>query len=99
MPDDVEPECHPNWRDTGIYEPLLALDRRAWAWQCLSRNEEFSPIAASMMLASTRVVRADPLIAVVTLPQDDRLAPWGLHFRATVGPSPGDGLCRVACRL
>jgi hypothetical protein len=99
MTDDAQPERDPDWRNARSYEPMLALDRRAWAWECLRRNEEFSTLLASMTPVTTCIMRDDPLITIVTLPRDDRLNPWGLHFRPTAGPSPGDELCRVACRL
>ena len=96
MADDADEEGRRNWCDPRRYESMLALNRRAWAEQCLSRDRDFIAAAASVAPTSMKSLRRDPSIIVVTLPRDQRLAAWGLHFRSVLGPSSGDGLCRLA---
>ena len=96
MADGVDEEKCPNWRDPERYETMLALDRRAWAEQCVSRDRDFIAAVALVVPVSLNTLRRDPSITVVTLPRDHRLAAWGLHFRSVLGPSSGDELCRLA---
>ncbi len=96
MVDDTDEEARPNWRDLGRYESMLVLSRRAWATQCVSRDRNFVATAASVVPTSLSILRRDPSITVITLPRDHRLAAWGLHFRSVLGPSSGEGLCRLA---
>ena len=96
MADDADQEGRRNWRDARRYESMLVLDRRAWAEQCLSRDRDFIAAVASLVPTSSKTLRPDPSIIVVTLPRDHRLAAWGLHFRSVLGSSAGEGLCRLA---
>ena len=96
MVDSVDEEERRNWCDQRRYESMLALDRRAWAEQCLSRDRNFIAAVASVVPTSSKSLRQDPSIIVITLPRDHRLAAWGLHFRSVLGPSSGEGLCRLA---
>ena len=96
MVDDADEEKRRNWCDPERYDSMLVLDRRAWAEQCLSRDRDFVAAAASVVPISSKSLRRDPSIILVTLPRDHRLAAWGLHFRSVLGPSSGEGLCRLA---
>ena len=96
MADNADEEGRWSWRDPRQYESMLALDRRAWAEQCLSRDRNFIAAVASVVPTSSKTLRRDPSIIVVTLPRDHRLAAWGLHFRSVLGLSSGEGLCRLA---
>jgi len=93
MADDADEEECRNWRDPRRYESMLGQDRRAWAEQCVSRDRDFIAAVASVVAISSKILRRDPSIIVVTLPRDHRLAAWGLHFRSVLGPSSGEGLC------
>ena len=88
---------NPDWRDANMYKSMLAFDRRAWASQWLSRDQDFAAVAASVAPTSSYICRADPPITVISLFEEDRLAPWGLHFRARAGPVYRGRLCRMAC--
>ena len=96
MADDADEEGRRNWCDPRRYESMLALNRRAWAEQCLSRDWDFIAAVASVVPTSSKSLRQDPSIIVITLPRDHRLAAWGLHFRSVLGSSAGEGLCRLA---
>lgn len=96
MGDGVDAGSSPDWRSPEKYAPMLALDRRALAWQCLCRDQSFQDAAASVAPASLYSVRNDPPIIVVTLSEEDRLAPWGVHFPSVARPVDGGGLCRLA---
>jgi hypothetical protein len=96
MDDGVDIRSSSTWRSPKSYESMLALDRRALAWQCLCRDRKFLIAAASVAPASIHIMRNNPPIIVVNLSEKDRLAPWGVHFRAVAGPPDGGGLCRLA---
>jgi len=96
MVDDADKEGHANWRDPRHYVPMLKLDRRGWAAHCVARDPDFAVAAASAVPASSKILRRDPAITLITLPRAQRLAAWGLHFRSVMGPSSGDVVCRLA---
>ena len=91
MSDEGKPKLHADWRDSAAYESMLALDRRAWAAQCLWRDRDFAELVSSRPAPMVRRLRDKPAIAVVMLPEEDDLAAWGAHFRPTSGRWPRSG--------
>lgn len=96
MTDTSDVRLRRNWRDNRAYEPLLADDRRAWAWEWLSRNAEFTAAAAKAAMA-LHVLRMDPPLAVVAMADDEKLAPWGLHC-CIARASFRESACRALAR-
>ena len=96
MGDGVDAGSSPDWRNPGKYAPMVALDRRAMAWQCLCRDQEFLAAAAAVPPPHTYIMRDEPPIVVGTLSEEDHLASWGLLFRPANRPGDGGGLCRLA---
>ena len=86
----------PDWRNSADYESLLPLDRRAWAAQCLWRDRDFAELVSSRPAPTVRRLRTKPTVAVVTLPEEDDLAAWGVHFRSVPGRSGRCHSCDVA---
>ena len=96
MGDDAGAAASSDWRSPEKYAPMVALDRRAMAWQCLCRDQDFLATAAAVPPPHTYIMRAEPPIVVGTLSEEDRLASWGLLFRPATSPDDGGGLCRLA---
>lgn len=96
MGDDASGRASSDWRSPEKYAPLLALDRRAMAWQCLCRDQDFLAAAAAVPPPLTYIMRDEPPILVGTLSDEDHLASWGLLFRTAARPDDGGGLCRLA---
>lgn len=96
MADSPDHEKRSSWRDTALYDQMLTLDRRSWAWECVSRNRDFEAAAMTIAPAESRILRRDPLIVVAILSVDDRLEPWGLYFRAANRAPPGGAIRRLA---
>ena len=61
MADDADEEGRRNWRDARRYESMLALDRRAWAEQCLSRDRDFIAAVASVVPTSSKSLRREAI--------------------------------------
>ena len=98
MNNDISTGASQDWRHPGSYTPMLSGNRRALAWQCLRRDQDFLETTAAMAPAAAKIIRGDPPITVVTLSEENRFASWGLLFRAGVGPDRGGGLCRLGRR-
>lgn len=96
MGDGVDSDVNSDWRSPEKYAPMLALDRRALAWQCLSRDQDFLAAAAAMPPPHTYIMRDKPPIVVASLSDEGHLASWGLLFRTATSPGDGGGLCRLA---
>ena len=67
----------PDWRDATAYAPLLAVDRRGFAWEFLRRHPTFREQAG--LLWTGRELN-DPVPDLVIAGSPD-LNPWGLRFR------------------
>ena len=96
MGDDTDIRASSDWRSPEKYAPMLALNRRALAWQCLCRDRGFLNAAAAVPPPHTYIVRDDPPIVVATLSKEDYLASWGVLFHTVPRPGDGGGLCRLA---
>ncbi|MBU6296606.1 MAG: hypothetical protein KJS68_00060 [Alphaproteobacteria bacterium] len=96
MAEPDKPKSPFDWRDAAAYQSMLFWDRRAWAAQCLLRDEDFIGHASRWSNVTLRVLRPEPIISVVTLPRGEEgaLALWGIHFRARAaifaGSEPSD---------
>jgi hypothetical protein len=92
MADRRETPAQPNWRDDALYNAMLVLDHRGWAWQCVRRDPALV-VTDQVRPRAVRSLRERPPITVVSLSKEDPLAPWGLHFCAAASPFAP---CRLA---